>query len=517
MSSNRFRLFPALLLCVCLLAGCGKAPEADSRKPVNGLPETADVLVFKDGSLLRPDGTLFAPDVYDADAADPLYTADYAFSVVSGRLLYRDTADVLWLTDGETRKKIAEHPAAWYTAAGLETVAFTLKDPDSDAYGSLFLFGDAGLTPVDADVLINSVRFSQDGKKVFYQKPCGQAFRLFVFENGKKAVKAEDALPLLWVNTDGSAAVTGQADAQGFTYRFYAKNFRKSLTVPVAAEASVSGDQRFVWLRTQGGLLKAITLNNLKDKVLAENVSAFSVAGVTDDSRGAVYLVCDNADQELYSLYYTDTAGRSTRLMHAVSADAAAKAALNTLTGTGYAVAGDGSRTDGRLYRITLGNGGLSAETADTGTVTSPIYYETSDSLLYLKDVTASDGQLFLANGSAVRSFGTVGLVYENGSPCPAAQVSNDGQRVFLARNVREQTVGDQTVWTGDPVIVSSESERTVGTDWVLSSLWAPAMNGDFSVICGLAKDGENLVLHRVTPAGDEILLTGVDGLLTVS
>lgn len=515
MSSNRFRFLIALLVCLCLLAGCEQVPDA--HRPVNGLPETVEVLVFRDGSLVRPDGSLFAPDVYDADADDPLYAADYAFAVAWGRLLYRDTADVLWLTDGETRKKIAERPAAWYSAADLSAVAFTLKNQGSDAYGSLFLFDDAGLTPVDADVLIDSVRFSQDGKKLFYQKPGGQAFLLFAFENGKKALKADDALPLLWVNTDGSAVVTGQADVQGFTYRFYARDFRKSLTVPLAAEAAVSEDQRFVWLRTQGGLLKTIALANLKDKVLAENVSAFSVAAVTDDSRGAVYLVCDNADQELYSLYYTDTAGHSTRLMHAVSADAAAKAALNTRTGTGYLLVGDGSRTDGRLYRVTLGKDGLRAETADTGTVTLPVYYETSDSLLYLKDVTVSDGQLYLVNGSSVRSFGTVGLVYENGSPCPAAQASSDGQCVFLSRGVREQTIGSKTVWTGDPVIVSAAGERAVGTDWVLSSLWAPAMNGDLSVIYGLKKTEDGLVLHRVTAAGDEILLTNVDGLLTVS
>ena len=518
MKNNPLRLWTVLTLCLCLFSSCGNVPETGSHQPVNGLPDSiGDVLVFKDGSLLKSDGSLFAPDVYDPAAPSPLYTADYAFSPASGRLLYEDTAGVLWLTDGRSRRKIGENVFSWHTAAELSSVAFTLADQGSDVYGSLFLFDDGIITPVDADVLLASVRFSQDGSVLFYEKPHGQTSRLFAFADGKKSLRAEDALPLLWVSDDGSACVTGQADGSAYLYRFYARDFKKSLTVYGAAEAAVSEDQRFVWLRTQGGLLKAISLDNLKDKTVAENVSAFSVSSVTHNGRGAVYLVCDNEDQELYSLYYTDVSGANVRLMHAASADAASRVALNNVNNAGYAVSGDGSRTNGQLCRIGITKDGLTSQTLDTGTVALPTYYESSDTLLYVKDVSVSDGTLFLCDGSSVRALGTVGLIYENGSPCPAAQASKDGQSVFLAHAVTEQTVGLESVWVGDPVIVSDNAERMLGTDWVLSSLWAPAMTGDFSVIYGLALSDDGLILHKVTDSEDTVLFSGVDGFLTVN
>lgn len=506
------------LLCLCLLfSSCEKVPESGVHRPINGLKETiSDILIFRDGSLIRPDGTVFAPDVYDPAAPSPLYTADYAFAPSSGRLLYRDTADILWLANGSGRRKIGENVTSWHTAAELSSVAFTLADRDSDVCGSLFLFDGIGIIPVDTEVLLASVRFSQDGSVLFYEKSHGQAYRLFSFKKGEKALCAEDALPLLWVNDDGSACVTGQADGEGYRYRFYAQNFRKTLTVYGAAEAAVSEDQKLVWLRTQGGLLKAIDLNGLKDRTVAERVSAFSVASVTHNGRGAVYLICDNEEQEQYSLYYTDASGSAIRLMHAAGSDAAARVAFNNELHAGYAVSGDGSRTDGQLFRITVTKDRLVSHTLDTGTVALPTYYESADSLLYVKDASVTDGELFLTNGSSMRGLGTVGLIYENGSPCPAAQVSNDGQAVFLTRSVTERTFAGETVWIGDPMVVTADGERAVGTDWVLSSLWAPAMNGDLSVVYGLALSEDGLVLHKVTVSEDTVLFSGVDGFLTV-
>lgn len=326
---------------------------------------------FKDGNIymLQNGKTILAAEnVYDPAAEDPIYTADYAIDAASGKMLYV-AEGVLYLFTGEETLVLGSGVSSWRTVAGMDAVAFTTAMSGSSTLGILYLYYDGITVPLDTGVVSNTIRFSQNGQYLFAEKPNTYPqirSRLICYETqtGTSVVADEDCAPVMWVSNSGSTVITGESfDDTLYSYRIFAQNFKKNKTFENVYYPSVTDDQSVAYLlcnydlTAKSGDLVAVDLETLRSKKLAENVSFFNSDAVTDPSKGVVYSVCDSQEEGLYSIYYCDIQGRSTRLVRNTDEDTLYNVAINSEKHTGFLLAPGATLQDNAVYVLQWKNG----------------------------------------------------------------------------------------------------------------------------------------------------------------
>ncbi len=500
----------------------------------NRLEETIPfVPYFKDGNIymLRNGETLLAAEnVYDPAAEDPVYTADYAIDAASGKMLYV-SGGALYLFTGEETLLLGSGVSSWRTVAGMEAVAFTTAMDGSGTLGLLYLYRNGVTVPLDTGVVSNTIRFSQNGQYLFAEKPNTYPqirSRLICYEaaTGASVVVDENCAPVMWVSGSGSAVITGESfDDTLYSYRIFAQNFKKNKTFENVYYPSVTDDQSIVYLlcnydlTARSGDLIAVDLQNLRSKKLAENVSFFNSEAVTDPAKGIVYSVCDSFEEGLYSIYYCDIEGRSTRLVRNTDEDTLYNVAVNSEKNTGFLLAPGATLQDNAVYLLKWKNGSIETQRVASGYVENLTYYELSDTATYLKNPQNSKAELYAVDGNGEPRLlcGDAGTIYssENRSYSAQTVLSNDAEKMLYFADIQ---IGESSAETSGILKLFAAGESIVIAGEVSSSyMSAPIVNADMSEIYYCVKKGNKLFdLYRYAGGESRLLQENVHGLIAL-
>lgn len=528
---------------VCLVALLGAiwyfsthfAPKSTGEHTaVNRLEETIPfVPYFKDGNIymLKNGQTIVAAEnVYDTAAEDPIYTADYAIDARSGRMLYLSGGS-LYLFTGEETRLLGKGVTSWRTAAGMDAVAFTTPMDGSNTLGVLYLYQEGTVTPLDTGVLSATIRFSQNGQYLFAEKPNtypqvrSRLLRYSVAD--KSSVMAEeDCAPVLWVSETGSTVITGESfDDTLYSYRIFSENFKKSRTFENVYYPSVTDDQSILYLlcnydsANRRGDLIAVDLYTLRQKSLAQNVSFFNADAVTDPAKGVVYSVCDSFENGLYSIYYCDIAGNSTRLVRNTDEDTLYNVAVNSEKNTGFLLAPGATIQDNAVYSLKWKNGSVETQRLASGYVESLTYYELPDTATYLKNPQNAKTELYAigADGQSRLLCEDAGTVYSSQSRTYSSQsvLSNNGQCVLYFADIQ---IGESAAETGGTLRLARAGESVTVAENVSSAyMSAPITNADMSELYYCVKKEDKLFdLYRYAEGASTLLAENVHGLIAL-
>ncbi len=488
---------------------------------------------FKDGNIymLQNGKTILAAEnVYDPAAEDPIYTADYAIDAASGKMLYV-AEGVLYLFTGEETLVLGSGVSSWRTVAGMDAVAFTTAMSGSSTLGILYLYYDGITVPLDTGVVSNTIRFSQNGQYLFAEKPNTYPqirSRLICYETqtGTSVVADEDCAPVMWVSNSGSTVITGESfDDTLYSYRIFAQNFKKNKTFENVYYPSVTDDQSVVYLlcnydlTAKSGDLVAVDLETLRSKKLAENVSFFNSDAVTDPAKGIVYSVCDSQEEGLYSIYYCDIQGRSTRLVRNTDEDTLYNVAINSEKHTGFLLAPGATLQDNAVYVLQWKNGSIETQRAASGYVEDLTYYELTDTVTYLKNPQNSKAELYVMglNGENRLLCSDAGTVYSSQNRSYSAQtvLSNDAESVLYFADIQ---IGESSAETSGVLKLSVSGNSLVIAEGVSSSyMSAPIANADMSEIYYCVKrEGKLFDLYRYSGGESTLLVENVHGLIAL-
>ena len=495
--------------------------------------EIAFVPYFKDGNiyLLRGEETILAAkNVYDTEAEDPVYTADYAIDAASGKMLYVSEG-ALYLFNGEDTLLLGKGVSSWRTVAGMETVAFTTAMDGSNTLGILYLYHNGVTVPLDNGVTANTIRFSQNGQYLFALKPNTYPqvrSRLIRYDvnNGNSLLMEESCAPIMWISDTGSTVITGESfDDALYSYQIFAQDFKKSKNFENVYYPSVTDDQSIVYLLCnydydqKSGELIAVDLQTLRSKTLAENVSFFNDDAVTDPAKGVVYSVCDSFEEGLYSIYYCDISGRSTRLVRNTDEDTLYNVAVNSEKNTGFLLAPGATLQDNAVYSLVWKNGQVETQRIASGYVENLTYYELSDTATYIKNPQNDGAELYAVgmDGQNRLLCGDAGTVYNSEYRTYSAQsvLSNDGKSALYFAGIE---IGENSAQTSGTLMLSLGGESVMVAENVSSSyMSAPIVNADMSEIyyC-VKKENKRFDLYRYFQGQSTLLQQDVHGLIAL-
>lgn len=478
----------------------------------NVLPEKLGTVgFFKDGNIyFVKDGKteLIAENAYDAQSETPVYTADYAIDKKSGKMLYK-SGDQLYLYNGNESILIASGVTSWRTAEGLEAIAFTTQWRGSDTLGTLFLYTGDQAVLIDTGVTPSTVRFSQDGKSLFAQKPNSYPeiySRLYRYDlNGEKTLIDKAGYSVLWTNDDGSQLVTGEAaDDSLYSYRLYAKNLKRVKNFYNVYYAQPTPDKSILYILhnydydLRKGTLSAVDMNTLREKKIAENVSFFNPDGVTNASDGVLYSVMDDGENALYSIYYGELYGKNTRIIRNTTEESLYTVAINSEKKSGYVLSYGASRSDGGVYYIKWNGNKLETERLASGFVDSLVYYELTDSVSFIKGVSDGTGTLYYLNarGEMQKIVDDCGAEYVSGNQTytASAVLSNDGGSALYFTDI---VTGNTTSDTAGVLKLYKDGKATVISEKASSAyMEAPVACDDFSELYYLSENDGILDLY---------------------
>lgn len=465
----------------------------------NALKEKIEQIgVFKDGNMYYCDSagnmTLVAENAYSESDSSPVFTADYGIDKASGKLIYLADGKLYSSENGEITH-IASNVSSWRTFEGMGAVAFTTKNELDSSVGTLFLYKDGNIILLDSGVTVSSVRFSQKGNCLFAEKP--NIFpkirsKLMRYDlSGNSEVMLDSSMPVMWVSGDGSTVVCGSSvDDSLYTYEIYVKNFKKKLTVNDVYYPAVSDDGSVLYLlcdydtENKQGVLKAIDLDSLKEKVLAKNASFFTADALCDNSKGVVYSVVTDSENGLYSIYYCPVKGKSVRLIRNTDEDAMYRVAIDTARGSGYILAPGKTQIDNVLYYITLKGGNVESVRVASGFVDSLVYYEQTGLATFVRNPDSSNSELYIAQKSeTVLAADDCGAKYNGSSRDYTANavLSSKGDSVLYLTDLEIGDDGQEI--SGTLKIKSGENVKTVSENVNGSYMLSPVANGDFSEV----------------------------------
>lgn len=495
----------------------------------NKLLDEIEILpYFKDGNIYyyqNGEKALVAQGVYDPSAEEPIYTADYAIDKNSGKMLYtKDGA--LYLFDGVNTIKIAENVTSWRTTSGLKAVSFTTPWRNSTELGMLFLYADGVTTPVDTGVTNATVKFSQSGNCLFYEKPNSyplirsQLYRLQL--NGEKTLVHQSSFPVMWVNDDGTQAITGENMDDGlYTYRLFTRDLKKQKVFENVYFSEVTDDKSILYMLydydydNRSGVLAAIDLYTLKVKDVAKNASFFNISAVTDASKGVVYSVLNDAENGYYSIYFGDISGKSTRLIHNTTEDSLYNVAINSEKMEGYVLSLGATVVDGGVYSIKWNKNKLETARLASGNVDSLVYYEQTHSVTYIKNAQEGEAELYFADfsGNPRLLINDCGVTYSSGTQTyqSSSVISGDAQKVMYFKSIK---TGKTTVDTSGTLFID---EKQIDTEVSSGYMEAPITDAAFSKVYYLKKTDENMDLYVYNGTESVLIDSSVQGVVQLN
>ncbi len=499
-------------------------------KIANKLNDSIDIVPYlKDNNIYyyeKGEKTLIAQNVYDKDNENPVYTADYAIDKTSKRMIYTSDS-ALYFYDGTKNIKIAEGVTAWRTSEGLESIAFTTKYQEREDLGSLFLYQNGVITSLDDGVNPTTVRFSQSGNCIFAEKPNPYPqirSKLFRYELDGTKTKLHDAsYSVFWTNSDGSSVITGENDDDSlYSYRIFAKNFKKELNFANVFYAEPSADQSILFILynydydMQKGTLAVVDLHSLKIKDIANQVSFFNLSCVTDSSKGVVYSICTDELQGQYSIFYGDIKGNSTRLIKNTTEESLYTVAINSEKESGYILTYGDTPNNGGIYYIKWKGDKLETTRYDLGYVDSLFYYELTDTVTYIKNPASGHGELYLLNADGTKSLMAkqCGVTYNNSSEqyTSASVLANDTKTAMYFLDI---VTGSTAVDTKGTLKLSSGI--TVDENVSSAYMEAPITCGNIEEIYYLKETDEGKDMYYFNGKESILIETGVDGIIELN
>ena len=494
----------------------------------NELQDKIDVLpYFKDGHIYYYENgnkTLIAQNVYDPTAEDPVLSADYAIDKTTGKMLYISNGS-LFLYNGNT-VKIADNVTSWRTSKEMRSISFTTPWHNSSDRGTLFLYRDGEITPVDTDVVNATVRFSQNGEYVFYEKPNSYPqirSKLFKYSVlNEKTVVHETSFPVLWVNDDGSQLITGENIDDGlYSYRLFTNNLKKQKVFDNVYYSDVTDDKSILYMLCDydydaySGTLVAVDLKTLKTKELAKNVSFFDISVVTDASKGVVYSIETDSENGYYSIYFSDISGNSTRLIHNTVEDSLYNVIVNTDLMEGYVLSLGATKMDGGVYSIKWDKNKLVTKRLAAGNVDNLIYYEKTHSVTFIKNADEDGAELYFTDfsGNLRLLSQNCGVQYQNGTQTYQSSSvfsTKTGKTMYFTDIISGKTTVDTsgTLYIDDTLISENVSS---------GFMEAPLTDKNFSQVFFLKKQNEKMDLYLYNGQDTVLIDENVQGLIQLT
>lgn len=499
-------------------------------KIANKLNDSIDLIPYlKDNNIYyykNGEKLLVAQNVYDKNAEDPVYTADYAIDAKTKKMVFTSN-QALYLFDGAETKKIAENVTAWRTSEGLEAIAFTTKFQNRDDLGNLFLYKDGTIIPLDTGVNPVTVKFSQGGNCIFAEKPNvfpkirSMLFRYYL--DGTKEKLYDNSYSVFWTNDDGSTVITGENnDDSLYSYRIFAKNFKKEYNFSNVYYAEVTQDQSILYLLynydydMQKGILAAVDLNTLKVKDIAKEVSFFNLSGVTDASKGVIYSICSDEAQGYYSIYYGDIKGNSTRLIKNTTEESLYTIAINSDKKSGYILTYGDTQINGGVYYIKWKGNSLETVRYEQGYVDSLFYYEETDSVTYIKNPASGHAEVYHLSSDGTKTVlaKKCGVTYNDSAKqyTSASVLSNDTKTLMYFTDI---VTGNTTVDTKGTLKLSSGI--TIDENVSSSYMEAPITCGNIEEIYYLKETEDTLDMYCFNGKESILIETDVDGMIELN
>ena len=499
-------------------------------KIANRLNDNIDLIPYlKDNNIYyykNGEKILVAENVYDKNAEDPVYTADYAIDAKTKKMLYTSN-QTLYFFNGTKKIKIAENVTAWRTSEGLEAIAFTTKFQNRDDLGNLFLYKDGTIILLDTGINPVTVKFSQGGNCIFAEKPnVFPKIRSLLFKyylDGTKEKLHDNSYSVFWTNDDGSTVITGENnDDSLYSYRIFAKNFRKEFNFSNVYYAEVTEDQSILYILynydydMQKGILAAVDLNTLKFKDIAKEVSFFNLSGVTDSSKGVIYSICSDYAQGYYSIYYGDISGKSTRLIKNTTEESLYTVAINSDKKSGYILTYGDVPNNGGVYYIKWKGNNLETVRYENGYVDSLFYYEETDTVTYIKNPSSGHAELYLLKSDGTKTLlaKKCGVTYNDSAKqyTSASVLSNDTKTLMYFTDI---VTGKTMVDTKGTLKLSSGI--TISDSVSSAYMESPITCGNIEEIYYLKETDEKKDLYYFNGKESFLIETDVDGIIELN
>ncbi len=510
------QLVAATLICLFVFVSCAPHDGMQETADVNALGATMPkILYFKDGDIFLINGestVRIAENVYDADDASPVYTADYAIDKNSGKAVYI-SENTLYYFNGTEHIRIADNVKSWRTNANMRIIAYTLAwNENGTETENLFLYRDGetvhcGTGLIDITLTESCVYALKQNN---YPKVRNTLYK-FDFDGNRETVNT-DVPKIMWASD--STVLCGES-ADGELYTYYILHGGKCDKIGNVYHASVTDSGKTLYVIADydtvisSGKLIAIGLDKLSRKLLAENVHFFSTDAVTMPDKGLIYSVRTDREHDSYSVYYCDSTGKSVRLIHNTSANAMYNIAINSENGTGRLLSEGAQPDDGAVYKIKINNGLLESERIATGDFGSLVYYGMTDSVTFAESPESGECDLYLADSDGARVLTSECSVERTATGYRSQCVlSRSGKKLmYFASLVAEENASfGRLCVTPDTVIAEN-----VASGYTLS----PITYGELDEIYYLVPSNGRYDLYFYS-GESSLIASGVDGLLEI-
>ena len=155
------------------------------------------------------------------------------------------------------------------------------------------------------------------------------------------------------------------------------------------------------------GTIYSLTLDNLRQRELAQNAAFMNSGGITDLTQGILYSTPGDMAGR-YDINYVTSSGRTYCLITNGFEQSLYTIYLNTQQQTGYILMHGVSADRHTLHYIEWSNGRIEDKKLDEH-VHELVYYEACDSILYIKNGSGNTADLYMVTGDQERK-----LVAEN-------------------------------------------------------------------------------------------------------
>jgi hypothetical protein len=480
---------------------------------------------LKDGNIYYFDGTsstLVAENAYNAQAEDPVFTANYGIDAKTGKMIYVSNDNTLYLYDG-TVKKIAENVTSWRTGGDMTNISFTTKWFNTTESGALFMYSGGNISLVDTGVTVSTVRFSQDGTCLFYEKsnlPPNIRSSLYKYKDGVRTLVHGSSYSVLWVNTDGTRLITGENFDDGlYSYRIFTDDLKKQYEFENVYFSEVSDDQSIAYLLCnynmdiKSGTLIAVDLSTLKTKEISSIASFFNSSAVTDSSKGVVYSVLTDYESNFYSVFYGDVSGNSIRLIRNTTEESLYNVIINPALKDGYLLSYGATKNNSGIYYISLKKNTVEATRIASGNVDGITYYEENHLVTYIKNPSNGIAQLYRVDktGENVLITENCGAIYSASSATyQSASVLSSDKKTMYFNNI---VTGNTTVDISGTLYVDG---KMINENVSASYMEAPVADSTFKNIYYL-KQSEKLDLYLYDGTESTLIASNVDGIIELT
>lgn len=435
-----------------------KKPAAAEHDILNSLPESINCVPYlKNGSLYMYENgqsQLISDGVYEKDDIEKAQLFDYVWSQSSDELLYlknaEDSGELMHYKNG-SNQLIAKGVTSWCTIDKMDRAAYIIDEDSTLQTGMLMLYYNNASILLDINVQPSSVRFSSDGNYLYALK-CHDTSELSTGigdlmkydMEGNREIIQEDVYSVNWLSRDGSAYICISQNADTITYDYLIVSGERSVNINNVYAATIADDRSMMYLladyntELELGTIYSLTLDNLKQRELAQNAAFMNPSGITDLTQGILYSTPGDMSGR-YDINYVTSSGRTYCLISDGFEQSLYTIYLNTQQQTGYILMHGVSADRHTLHYVKWSNGKIEDKKLDEH-VHELVYYEACDSILYIKNGSGNTADLYMVTGDQERKLvaENTGVIYNSAdeSYYSCSLLSNDGKKALYFTNL---------------------------------------------------------------------------------